>query len=201
MTCISGLFDADARGECTTNTSYSAGRADRRDGLLLGDRGEEQRGSEYVFAWSFTTSCVSALSPSSATAGGGRVHGYGPVDGDIRLRLDGDEQRGVDYDHFGRIGHRQRVGELLGGGEHRRATHGHADHWRPDVHGDPGDLPAAGYELHYFDAGGRLEPTGNRGGGQYSSLGRRYGVAADAAGNVYFPSAYMNAVFKVDAFG
>ena len=74
-----------------------------------------------------------------------RERGGGGRNGDRRSdglggyrRMDGGEQQQLPHDHVGSLGHGQRDGGVFGGRQrHRNRADRHADHRRPNLHGEP----------------------------------------------------------------
>jgi sugar lactone lactonase YvrE len=145
--------------------------------------------------WSFTTSCVSALTPSSATAAAVGGAGTIPVTAatgcawtavsnaawiTIASGASGSGNGTVGYTVAAATG-AQRTGTIAVAGQTFTVTQ------------------AGVFPLISTLAGGAMPPTPAL--GTSVSIPVSYGVAVDSSGNVYFPSPNLNAVFKADPTG
>ncbi len=94
-------------------------------------------GTDYMIRGQYTTNCADA--PATTISPGSQSFNAAGGNGSIAVyrvnRLDGDEQRRLDYDHFRRERHGQRLGRLFGHAkQHRRAAHRHNNRRRTNFH-------------------------------------------------------------------
>jgi len=151
-------------------------------------------GANASTAWSFTTSCVSALNPSSTTVPVAGVTGTIPVTATtgcawtavsnvawitITSGTSGSGNGAVAYTVVSDTGS-ERVGTITIAGQTFTVTQGI-------------------YPLISTLTGGAMPPTSAS--GTSVSIPVSYGVAVDSSGNIYFPSPNLDAVFKADPMG
>jgi len=144
--------------------------------------------------WSFTTSCVAALSPSSATAPAGGGKGAIPV-----IAVAGCAWTAVSNVSWITI-----TSGASGAGSGTvaytvAADSGAARAGTITIAGQTFTVTQAVFPVISTLAGGAMLATTAP--GASVSIPVQYGVAADASGNVYFPVPYLNAVFKSDPNG
>jgi len=152
-------------------------------------------GANVSTPWSFTTSCVTALNPSSVTAAAAGGPGTIPIAAPagcawtavsnaawiaITSGASGTGNGTVAYAVAPATG-AQRTGAIAIAGESFSVTQ------------------TGIYPLISTLAGGAAPPTPAP--GASVSIPVSYGIAVDASGNIYFPSPRLNAVFKADPTG
>ena len=179
----------------TPNINYSPGILSPATTYYWAVGARNSLGATAATPWSFTTSCVSALNPSSATAPAGGGTGTIPVTATagcawtavsnvawiaIASGASGSGNGTVGYTVASDTG-ALRTGTIAIAGQTFTVTQGGI------------------YPLISTLAGGAMPPTPAP--GSSVSIPVSYGVAIDSSGNTYFPSPNLNAVFKADPSG
>ena len=151
-------------------------------------------GANASAAWSFTTSCVSALNPSSASAPAAGGTGTIPVTATTGCAWTAVSNAawititsGASGSGNGTVGYTV----VSGTGAERVGT--------ITIAGQTFTVTQSIYPLISTLAGGAMPPTAAP--GASVSIPVSYGVAVDSSGNSYFPSPNLNAVFKADPTG
>ncbi|HLH17156.1 MAG TPA: protease pro-enzyme activation domain-containing protein [Bryobacteraceae bacterium] len=180
----------------TTNLDYAPGTLSPGATYYWAIGAKNSLGANVSAPWSFTTSCVAGLSPASAgapAAGGSFSITVTATDGcswtavsnvpwvTITAGASGSGKGTVNYTVAPSPAGTSRTGAIVVAGQTFTVTQG-------------GVIP-----LISTLAGGAMPATPAP--GTSLSIPITYGIAVDAAGNTYFPSANLNAVFKVDANG
>jgi uncharacterized repeat protein (TIGR01451 family) len=178
----------------TTNIDYAPGALGYGTTYYWAVGARNALGANVSTVWSFTMSCVAALNPSSAAApasgGTGTINvtatagcPWTAVSNVPWIAI----TSGASGSGSGTVGYTvaadttaQRSGTMT-------------------IAGQTFTVTQAIYPLISTLAGGAMPPTAAP--GASLSIPVSYGVAADAAGNVYFPSPNLNAVFKADPSG
>jgi len=179
----------------TTNLTYATGALTPATAYYWSIGARNSLGATSSAVWSFTTSCVSALSPSSATFAAAGGSGSIPVTATsgcswtaisnvswitITAGSSGTGDGSVAYMVAPDAG-AQRTGAITIAGQAFAVTEGGV------------------YPLVSTLAGGSMPATTAN--GSQLSIPTSYGVAVDSAGNSYFTSSILNAVFKADPNG
>jgi uncharacterized repeat protein (TIGR01451 family) len=179
----------------TANINYAPGALSSGTTYYWAVGARSNLGANASTAWSFTTSCVSALNPSSATATAAGGTGAIPVTAPtgcgwtavsnaawiaIASGASGSGNGTVGYTVAPATG-AQRTGTIAIAGQTFTVTE------------------AGVYPLISTLAGGAMPATPAP--GASVSIPVSYGVAVDSSGNTYFPSPNLNAVFKANSSG
>ncbi|SPF33820.1 NHL repeat containing protein (modular protein) [Candidatus Sulfopaludibacter sp. SbA4] len=181
--------------ESTANINYAPGTLSPATTYYWAAGARNSLGATASAAWSFTTSCVSALNPSSATATAAGGTGTIPVTATAGCGWTAVSNApwitiasGASGSGNGTVGYAvapdtgaQRAGTIAIAGQTFTVTQGGI------------------YPLISTLAGGAMPATPAP--GLSVSIPVSYGVAVDSSGNTYFPSPNLNAVFKADPSG
>jgi len=178
----------------TANIDYAPGTLSAGTTYYWAVGARNSLGANASTAWSFTTSCISALNPSSATVAAAGGTGTIPVTATtgcgwtavsnvawiaINSGASGSGNGTVGYTVAADTG-AQRAGTIT-------------------IAGQTFTVTQAISPLISTLAGGAMPPTPAP--GPSVSIPVSYGVAVDSSGNIYFPSPTLNAVFKADPTG
>ncbi|MGA3238396.1 MAG: protease pro-enzyme activation domain-containing protein [Bryobacteraceae bacterium] len=179
----------------TANIAYAPGTLNSGTTYYWAVGARNSLGANSSPAWSFTTSCVSALAPSSATAaatgGAGTIPvtaatgcGWTAVSNAAWITI----ASGASGSGNGTVGYTV----AADAGAQRTGT--------ISIAGQTFTVTQAGiFPLISTLAGGAMPST--QAPGASLSIPVSYGVAVDSSGNTYFPSPTLNAVFKADPTG
>jgi sugar lactone lactonase YvrE len=178
----------------TANINYSPGTLSPGTTYYWTIGARNSLGANVALPWSFTTNCVALINPSSAVAPAGGGAGTIPITASdgcswtaasnvswiaITSGSSGSGSGSVGYSVAADTG-TARIGTLTIGGQTFTVTQ-------------------AVNPLISTLAGGGLPPTSAP--GASLSIPVSYGIAVDAAGNTYFSSPALNAVFRADPAG
>ena len=178
----------------TSNINFAPGTLSAATKYYWAVGARNKLGANVSAPWSFTTSCVSALNPSGAAApaAGGA--------GTITVMA----TAGCAWTAVSNVPWITITSGASGSGSGTVGYTVAADtvalrYGTVTVAGQTFTVTQAIYALISTLAGGAMPPTAAP--GTSVSVPVSYGVAADSAGNTYFPSPNLNAVFKADSSG
>jgi uncharacterized repeat protein (TIGR01451 family) len=178
----------------TTGLTYAAGPLSLATTYYWAIGARNNLGANESTAWSFTTGCISALTPTSVTLGAAGGSGTIAVTAG----------QGCAWTAASTVSWIAITSGFSGSGSGTVGYTVSADTAAQRT----GTISIAGLTVTVTQAisplistlaGGQMPATSAA--GTSISVPVSYGVAADAQGNVYFPSPALNAVFKVDASG